>query len=73
MPHHELRTERLGKDEDWAGRAAAFKCPHCHEVFLVNARVHRDGRRRCPNPDCGRSTGFVEGAREANGNAWIEW
>ncbi len=60
------------RDEDWAGNNAAFTCPLCGKVFLVSAapNIH-EGERACPN--CGESTGHVEGGRLSGGTAFITW
>jgi predicted RNA-binding Zn-ribbon protein involved in translation (DUF1610 family) len=61
MPFKQLDQRTLGKDEDWVGNNAAFRCPHCGKVFLVSGtRIqggtpNRSSERKCP--DCGKSTG----------------
>lgn len=70
------------RDLDWEGNNAAFKCPMCGFVFIVSGSVHgidlplkkgdtSKGKRSCPK--CERSTAHIEGGRESNGRAWIEW
>lgn len=56
MPQKGLDPNNIEMDEDWEGNNAAFRCPHCHKVFIVSGsrRVH-NGVRKCPN--CGKSTG----------------
>jgi hypothetical protein len=59
-------------DEDWEGNNAAFTCPNCKKVFIVSGLLH-DGRRKCPNPKCGKSVGWVRGGKGSGGSAGIEW
>lgn len=41
MPIKELDPHHLGMDEDWEGNNAAFRCPICGKVFIVNStRMH---------------------------------
>lgn len=54
MPFKNLDPINLGKDEDWEGNNAAFRCPECEKVFLVSEIIHQ-GVRKCPN--CNNSTG----------------
>jgi hypothetical protein len=71
MPIKQLDPNNLGRDEDWVGNNAAFKCPHCDKVFLVSALIHR-GNRRCP--ECNRSTGKCDSKGKAKGGAAsLEW
>lgn len=36
-----LDPNALGHDEDWEGNNAAFRCPVCAKVFIVNStRMH---------------------------------
>lgn len=71
MPRKEISPDNLGKDEDWEGNNAAFKCPVCGKVFIVSAIIHK-GIRKCP--ECNKSTGYCsDGGRKSGGNARIEW
>ncbi len=70
MNRLDLNPKHLAHHEDWEGGHAAFTCPECEKVFIVSAALH-EGRRMCPN--CGNSTGHVEGRRESGGSAWLEW
>lgn len=77
MPVRKLDPLGLGKDEDWEGNNAAFRCPPCGKVFLVSdTRMHvgpkgDKGYRVCPS--CGGSIGRVSGGRKSGGSASIEW
>jgi hypothetical protein len=55
--------------EDWEGEHAAFTCPGCGKVYIVCGSIH-EGQRECPN--CGKSTGHVQGKRQDGGKAWLE-
>ena len=57
MPTKQLNPSNLGRDEDWEGNNAAFKCPHCGKVFIVSGEIH-NGKRDCP--ECGKSTGYCD-------------
>ena len=87
MARHEA-TEGC-KDCDFEGNNAAFTCPECGKVYLVSAWEHNppdadwvqgfDGRRSCPNPDCGHSTATVHTGQTKAGDAtrfprgaWVE-
>jgi hypothetical protein len=72
MPVRTIDRNSIKQDEDWEGNNAAFACPLCRKVFIVSALLH-EGRRRCPNPKCGKSTGWIRGAKTAGGSAGIEW
>jgi predicted RNA-binding Zn-ribbon protein involved in translation (DUF1610 family) len=74
MPTKVLDPNNLGIDEDWEGNNAAFRCPHCGKVFIVSGtRVH-GGARKCPNPNCGKSTGRCDiKGRKSGGTASLEW
>lgn len=70
MPTKELNPSNLGRDEDWEGNNAAFRCPHCGKVFIVSAQIHK-GKRDCP---CGKSTGYCDMAgKKSGGKASLEW
>ena len=56
MPARTIDRNAIRLDEDWEGNNAAFTCPLCKIVFLVSGLLH-GGRRTCPNPKCGKSTG----------------
>lgn len=59
-------------DEDWEGSNAAFTCPHCRKVFIVNATRMHNGVRACPK--CGKSTGRCNGGKLGKGTtASLEW
>jgi len=73
MPIKQLDPENLSLDEDWEGNNAAFRCPHCHYVFIVSgSRVH-NGERSCRK--CEKSIGRVsrKGGRKSGGTASLEW
>ena len=72
MPVRTIDRNSIGHDEDWEGNNAAFACPVCKKVFLVSGLLH-EGRRACPNPKCGKSVGWIRGAKSAGGSAGIEW
>jgi hypothetical protein len=41
MPTRELNPNAIGRDEDWEGNNAAFRCPLCQKVFIVSdTRMH---------------------------------
>lgn len=71
MPIRQLDANNLGHDEDWEGNNAAFKCPVCGKVYLVNStRMHHEVRD-CPN--CHKSTARCTRGRLSGGSASIEW
>jgi hypothetical protein len=73
MPQKEIDLEHLGLDEDLNGNNAAFRCPCCHKVFIVSGFLMYDGVkgvRKCPNPNCRRSTGRCD---ENGHTASLEW
>lgn len=70
MKRLDLNPGHLAHHEDWEGEHAAFTCPACEKVFIVSGRLHK-GQRQCPN--CGGSTGHVQGKRQDGGTAWLEW
>src|SRR5258708_35393799 len=54
----QVRTfTKYSKDRDVRvyGNNAAACCPLCQQVFLVSSVIGKNVRR-CPNPECGRST-----------------
>ena len=69
MNRLDLNPNHLAHHEDWEGEHAAFTCPGCGKVFIVCGSIH-EGRRPCPN--CGESTGHVQGKRQDGGKAWLE-
>lgn len=71
VPTRKLDPLALGRDEDWEGNNAAFRCPACGKVFIVSAHAHH-GTRSCP--ECGQSTGFVslQHGRKSGGTASLE-
>ena len=73
MPRKDLDQNNLGIDEDWDGNNAAFRCPCCNKVFIVSGFRTYDGIkgvRKCPNPNCKKSTGRIDiKGREAS----LEW
>ena len=71
MPIKELNPHHLGLDEDWEGNNAAFRCPVCTKVFIVNSTEMHHGERKCP--DCQKSTARITGGRKSGGKASIEW
>jgi len=71
MPIKELSSHQLGMNEDWEGNNAAFRCPLCDKVFIVNSTRMHHGQRRCPN--CRKSIARITGGRKAEGKATIEW
>ena len=72
MPVRTIDRNSIKQDEDWEGNNAAFTCPRCKKVFLVSGLLH-EGRRACPNPKCGKSTGWIRGGKASGGDAGIEW
>jgi len=71
MPIKELDPHRLGMDEDWEGNNAAFRCPICGKVFIVNSTRMHHGERNCPN--CRKSIARITGGRKQGAKATIEW
>lgn len=68
----ELDPRHLGMDEDWEGNNAAFRCPICRKVFIVNSTEMHHGERKCPK--CGKSVARITGGRKQKGKkASIEW
>jgi hypothetical protein len=63
----------------YEGNNAAFTCEHCHGVFIVSAMVHpkpggkqgREGQRKCPR--CEKSVGNVDGGKNSDGKAWLDY
>ena len=70
MNRLDLNHEHLAHHEDWVGNNVTFTCPLCDKVFIVSGSLHR-GTRACPN--CGESTGHVQGKSDSGGRAWLEW
>jgi len=66
----QLDRNRLAISEDWHGTSAAFTCPICTRVFVVDCSFDRDGRK-CPT--CGKSVGSITGAPGSGGTAEISW
>ena len=79
MPEKYLNSAHLGMDEDWDGNSAAFRCPKCGKIFLVNAhpRLHMEGPpgesgyRKCPK--CRGSLAHIKGGKKPGGMASITW
>ncbi len=60
MQNRDLNPKNLAHDEDWVGNNAAFTCPHCGKVFLVNstgssASIHRQFGQTALAGERGRS------------------
>jgi hypothetical protein len=68
MPMRSIDPARM--DEDWEGNNIAVTCPVCNKVFIVSGQIHH-GKRSCPN--CGKSTGKLEGGRKSSGTASLTW
>jgi hypothetical protein len=58
--------------EDFRGNNLALTCPHCGKVFIVSGLLDHDGKK-CPNPACGKSKGFVVGSVKTGGFGFVEW
>ncbi len=71
MPKKDLDPDNLGRDEDWEGNNAAFRCPVCEKVFIVNSTMMHHGERECPK--CKKSIARITGGRKSAGQASIEW
>ena len=71
-----MRTLRLDskspaiREHDWDGDHAAFTCPLCANVFVVDLMLYPTGRK-CP--ECRKSKGYVKGVKNFGGFAYIEW
>lgn len=69
MKTKSLDPEQTGLKEDWLGGDAAFECPVCSQVYLVNSSI--SPVRTCPV--CGKSEGHVRGTRRGGGKAFVVW
>ena len=69
MKTRNLDPEQTGLKEDWLGGVAAFECPVCSQVYLVNSAI--SPVRTCPV--CGQSEGHVQGSRHGSGKAFVVW
>jgi predicted RNA-binding Zn-ribbon protein involved in translation (DUF1610 family) len=71
MPTRELDAYNPGHDVDWEGNYAAFTCPACSKVYIVNGIERQHEARDCPS--CGKSTAQCTGGRLSGGSASITW
>ena len=69
MKTKNLNAQQPDLKEDWLGNNAAFECPVCGKVYLVNGSINPV--RTCPG--CGQSHGHVIGSRQGGGKAFVVW
>ena len=75
MAIRNLDPYHLGIDEDWEGNNAAFRCPVCGKVFIVNSTRMHNGQRKCPGcrKSIARITGGPAAGKRGGAKASIEW